>query len=114
MPLPKNNRLVFVIATLKQGGAERVMSELVNFCSKQNYDVHLITWALADDFYTISNNVTIHRLGFSHNNKLQKSFSVVVTVWRLRRLLVTLRPKAVTSFMIKSNIVSLLASLFLG
>ena len=41
----KNNRMnkekiFLVLATLKQGGAERVMSELANQWASEKYDVH--------------------------------------------------------------------------
>ena len=107
--------LFLIIPTLKQGGAERVISELSNnFCTQPNMRIHLILLAKADDFYSIDNRVTIHRLGFENKNIIGKLKSQILTFYRLRKLYKTYRPYIVLSFMDKYNVFSILAGRFLN
>ena len=103
-----------VIPTLKQGGAERVISELANQFVESNVEVHLILLAKAEDFYSVSPNITIHRLGFENKGKIQKIFSELQAFIKLRRLFKDYKPDAVLSFMDKYNIFTILASRFLN
>lgn len=103
-------KIALIIPTLRRGGAERVMSILANEFSLDNFEVHLITWAQGEDGYTINENVTQHRIGFFSKNKIHRLFSVLLTYARLRKKLKEIQPKVILSFMIKSNILSLIAS----
>lgn len=108
-------KIFLVIPTLKQGGAERVMSELANqFVQKEDLEVHLVLLAKSNDFYKVNANVKIHRLGFENKGKLNKVFSELKTFISLRNLLKTHKPDAVLSFMEKYNSFTILASAFLG
>jgi len=108
-------KLFLVIPTLKQGGAERVMSELANnLAQKETLNVHLVLLAKSEDFYEISNNVTVYRLGFENKGRINKVLSEVRTFKRLRKILKTHKPDAVLSFMEKYNSFTILASAFLG
>ena len=108
-------KIFLVIPTLKQGGAERVMSELANqFAQKDNLKVHLVLLAKSNDFYKVDDTVIIHRLGFENKSKLNKIFSELATFKNLRKLLKTHKPDAVLSFMEKYNSFTILAAAFLG
>lgn len=108
-------KIFLVIPTLKQGGAERVMSELANqFAYNDALEVHLVLLAKSNDFYNVDDDVIIHRLGFENKNKLKKIFSELSTFKNLRELLIAYRPDAVLSFMEKYNSFTILASAFLG
>ena len=107
-------RIFLIIPTLTSGGAERVMSELANELAIQKNDVYLVVLAESNDFYTINHNVKIHRLGFYNKGKIQKKAAEFRTLFKLRQLLKKEKPDAVLSFMEKYNIVTILASRFLG
>jgi len=108
-------KIFLIIPTLKQGGAERVMSELANqFAQKDNLKVHLVLLAKSNDFYKVDDTVIIHRLGFENKSKLNKIFSELATFKNLRKLLKTHKPDAVLSFMEKYNSFTILAAAFLG
>lgn len=108
-------KIFLVIPTLKQGGAERVMSELANqFAQKDNLKVHLVLLAKSNDFYKVDDTVIIHRLGFENKSKLNKIFSELATFKNLRKLLKTHKPDAVLSFMEKYNSFTILTAAFLG
>lgn len=104
-----------VIPTLKQGGAERVISEIANeLCNRSDIEVHLILLAKSDDFYKIDNRVVLHRLEFTNNGHVKKIIAELVIFLKLRYLLKKYEPKVVLSFMDKYNVFTILASSFLG
>lgn len=108
-------KVFLIIPTLRQGGAERVISELANYFSACDIDVHLIIIAQAEGFYAISENITVHNLGFiNKGNKSQKIFSEFNVFLKLRRLFKRHKPDATLSFMDKYNIFTILTSRFLG
>lgn len=107
-------RIFLIIPTLRQGGAERVMSEFANEFSNQNYEVHLVLLGNAEDFYKITTSVTIHRLGFVNRGRLRKLIDEIKIFCKLRTLLSDYRPDAVLSFMTKYNIFTILAGSFLN
>lgn len=106
-------KIFLIIPTLKQGGAERVSSELASHFSNKGVEVHLVLLAQADDFYKVANSVHIHRLGFVNHGKLKKIISELKVFFKLRHLLRQHKPDSILSFMDKFNIFTILASLFL-
>ncbi len=107
-------RIILVIPTMTHGGAERVMSELANIWAHENHTVHLVLLAKSKNFYEISDKVIVHNLGFVQNGKISKIISTIKTILKLRRLFKSLDSDFILSLMIKSNISTLLASLFLA
>lgn len=107
-------KLFIIIPTLKQGGAERVSSELASHFSNKGVEVHLVLLAQADNFYEVANSVHIHRLGFVNHGKLKKVISEIKVFFKLRSLLRQYKPDSVLSFMDKFNIFTILASFFLN
>lgn len=90
--------ILFVINSLAGGGAERVLSTILNASGDWGgrYDLQL---ALLDDearAYQIASHVTVHQLDCRHN--LGASI-----VW-LRRLVARLRPDATLSFLTRANV----------
>lgn len=115
----KNNRMnkekiFLVLATLKQGGAERVMSELANQWASEKYDVHLILLANSEHFYNLHENVTRITLGLNHSSFTQKIFAVINVIIKLRQLLKKERPDFVLCFGPKYNIMTIVAGRFLN
>ncbi len=111
-----SHKLFLIIPTLKQGGAERVMSELANSFVQNRCitEVHLVLLAKSDDFYEVDKKVIIHRLGFENTGRIEKILSEFKTLLRLRKLYKKHRPDAVLSFMEKYNAFTIIASSFLG
>jgi len=108
------NVIVLVIPTIQQGGAERVMSELANEFSKQNQEVHLVLLAQSNDFYFINPSVKIYHLGFINKGGIKKIEAETKTFLNLRKILKTIKPDVVLSFMDKYNVFTILASRFLS
>jgi glycosyltransferase involved in cell wall biosynthesis len=107
-------KIVLVISTLVQGGAERVMSELSNIWFEQGHDVHLVLFTNDKIFYYLEKKIKITRLNFTNNGRLSKVSNALRAMVKLRLLLKHSRPDFVLSFITQSNIATILSSLFLG
>lgn len=90
--------ILFVINSLAGGGAERVLSTILNASGDwaERYDLHL---ALLDDetrVYSIAPQVTVHQLDSRHK--------FGASVVQLRRLVARLHPAATLSFLTRANV----------
>ena len=98
-------KLLFVITSLENGGAERVCASLANYFSKEN-EVEILYFS-GEIFYEISPKVKLNK--FSRNSRIP----------RLPAKLLAIRKHAkdadcVISFMDSTNILSIIATAFLG
>lgn len=64
-------KILFVIAQLGNGGAERVIATLANHCARSGHDVSIITFRDADKAYPVSDEVKRIKLEFSGNKVLK-------------------------------------------
>jgi glycosyltransferase involved in cell wall biosynthesis len=106
-------KIILVIPTLTQGGAERVMSELMNIWSKKGHDVHLVLLSKSEKFYKPLSKVNVHELVFNYTNRLNKIYGELRVFFKLRKIIKSQKPTFVLSFMTKYNILTILATLFL-
>lgn len=98
-------KLLFVITSLENGGAERVCASLANYFSKEN-EVEILYFS-GEIFYEISPKVKLNK--FTRNSRIP----------RLAAKLLAIRKHAkdadcVISFMDSTNILSIIATTFLG
>ena len=98
-------KLLFVITSLENGGAERVCASLANYFSKEN-EVEILYFS-GEIFYEISPKVKLNK--FTRNSRIP----------RLAAKLLAIRGHAkdadcVISFMDSTNILSIIATAFLG
>ncbi len=110
-------RIGLVIPTLGPGGAEKVMSVMANYWAALGWEVILITLSEErDDWYELNPRVKrvglnllidSEHIGDALRNNLQR-------VTSLRRELRRLCPQVVISFIDKTNVLTLMASLGLG
>ena len=109
-----NKKIAFVIPSLKPGGMERVMSELVNYISQKNsIECYLISLSSLDEFYKIEEAVNFNKPDFEFDN--QKRFlSTLKTLFFLRNELKNIKPDSVLSFGETYNSFVLLSVLGLG
>jgi glycosyltransferase involved in cell wall biosynthesis len=106
-------KIILVIPTLIQGGAERVMSELMNRWSETGHDVHLVLLYKSKNFFIPHSNVNVHELAFNHTNKLNKAYGGLRTFIRLRKIIKHQKPAFVLSFITQYNALTILANVFL-
>ena len=98
-------KLLFVITSLENGGAERVCASLANYFSKEN-EVEILYFS-GEIFYEINSKVKLNK--FSRNSRIP----------RLPAKLLAIRKRAkdadcILSFMDSTNILSIIATAFLG
>ena len=98
-------KLLFVITSLENGGAERVCASLANYFSAE-HEVEILYFS-GEIFYEISPKVKLNK--FSRNSRIP----------RLAAKLLAIRKRAkdadcVISFMDSTNILSIIATAFLG
>jgi glycosyltransferase involved in cell wall biosynthesis len=106
-------KIILVIPTLKQGGAERVMSELANEFSNKKHEVHLCLLAGGEHFYTLNKNIKVYNFGFENKGFINKLFLEIKIFFKLRNLFKSIKPNFILSFMTKYNIFTIIASSFL-
>lgn len=103
-------KIVFVIGSLENGGAERVVSVLTNFLAEKN-EVHIVTTMEDKIDYEINDKVTYKYIMDDYENEqgIKKNF---FRIFALRNYFNTIKPDVIISFLWATNIVSILACMF--
>jgi len=101
-----------VIPSLKVGGMERVMIELMNNFAKRNQvEVHLIVYSSGNNHCKLLNTITVYQPAVEYTGKF-KLFYAIKTLLFLRKTMNSIKPDAVLSFGEMYNSFVLLACLF--
>lgn len=107
-------KIVFLINSLKLGGAEKVLQTVVNeLCN--DYEVHLITIE-RHFFYNLNSNIKVHSLS-SNGKKINKFLKILLIVKyavKLNRYLRFNDIKIVQSHLFRSNYINIVAKLLGG
>ncbi len=121
MPMSSNvdspgRSLVLVISSLGGGGAARQMSDMANYWAAKGRKVVLATWSgpAVIDFYPLDTRVSRVFLAEpteSAAGGISRIHVNLSRVLRLRRLLKSMEPHAVLSFMTESNSLTILAGI---
>jgi GalNAc-alpha-(1->4)-GalNAc-alpha-(1->3)-diNAcBac-PP-undecaprenol alpha-1,4-N-acetyl-D-galactosaminyltransferase len=95
----KKNKIVFLIAALIPGGTERVMAEIINYCSNYKDDeLHVILYGKpCEIFYPLPDNIMLHRHNFKYNDKQRFIYSLKVLLY-LRKEVKKIEPDTILSF----------------
>lgn len=96
-------KILFHISSLYGGGAERVMSYLINYFYDENYDVIVVICYEHDYEYEINNNIKKIVIGESN---------ILIQSRKLRKIIKKEQPDLCVSFMQGGNIRMVLANLF--
>lgn len=99
-------KIVFVIGSLENGGAERVVSVLTNFLAEKN-EVHIVTTMEDKIDYEINDKVTYKYIMDDYENEqgIKRNF---LRIFALRNYFNTIKPDVIISFLWATNIVSIL------
>ena len=111
-------RITFVVSSVRCGGAERILTAMVNYWAAEGKAITIVTFEneKIEPFYPLSNKVLLLPLNVLSNstdfiaglsNNLQRIFT-------LRRVLQSTRPDVIISFLIRTNVRVLLASIGLN
>lgn len=106
--------ILFIIPTLNSGGAERVVSILMNNFSKRNL-VTVVILGAEEPEYDLDDKIEVIRLNNKiFSNSIMKLFTLLNRIFLLRRVFKRKNPHKIFSFMESANIPSILASVLLG
>lgn len=103
--------IVFYIATLTRGGAERVMAGLANYFAGQDYRVLLLTLEEEEGLYPLSERIEKRVLSLPEGGS--RFGNVLKRILQVRRVLKETKADAMVAFIGKTNIRAILAGLFL-
>ena len=92
-------KIAFLIPSLQPGGMERVMSEIIEFCSrKPELQIHLILFGIKREiFYEIPPSLVIHKPNFEFDNT-KRSWHTLKTIYFIRKTIKKINPNTVLSF----------------
>lgn len=117
--IPEKRKICLILADLKAGGAERVITSLANHWTDKGADVTIITFAIPGDaapYFQLSERVKLKQLGMpSFGRRRLGSFLYQLRrISLLRRCLKEENPSVIISFLRRINILTLLATRGLG
>lgn len=110
-------KIVFLISSLRGGGAERVASTLCNHWANNGQQIVMITMDDAEnDFYQSNKAITRYSINAykSSNNILSKIWSNISRLLKIRQIIKQHQPDVVVSFMDVSNMIAILACIGTG
>jgi len=106
-------KIMLVINSLGRGGAERIMTALGNHWAETGHQITLVTFS-ADQQIIYRLNPAIQRVCLDFGGKSRSVVGALARnirgILRLRRYLRTERPVVVVSFMMRANVLILIAS----
>nr|MEC9417224.1 glycosyltransferase family 4 protein [Pseudomonadota bacterium] len=103
-------RVVFVLAGLGAGGAEKVVNLLAHHRLAAGDDVHVIALNATDATSYFSYDPRIQVEGLTRTGKNSRHFVTMQRVKDLRRRFARIRPDMVVSFLTKINVITVLAT----
>lgn len=117
---PPKDGIAFVISDLEVGGAQRVLSNLVNHLTKDNYPITLITLESSQtDYFKIDNRIRRIELGVRVIRAPSEGVYIAIKrnlqrVSALRNAIKASEASCTVSFLGRINILLIMATLFLG
>lgn len=105
-----SNKLCFIIYSLGNGGAERVLTTLANYFIDKN-EITIITFNDAKSFYKLDERIKIVSLNSNKDSKniFDAIKNNISTIIKLIKTIKKVNSDVVISFMTTSNILSILA-----
>ncbi len=101
-------KVIFVIGSLSNGGAERVISILANELSKLHYSVEVILLYKNEISYKMNEEIKIRFIDVSNDKKVMKVFK---RMYLLHKIFKNASNSTVISFLSQINIYSIIASI---
>lgn len=104
-------RLALVTSCLGGGGAERIVATMAAYWANAGHEVHVVALRADENgqAYIFPPTVQIHRMQLIVEHNPILDIRHFLRLWRLRRVLLSIRPTIVLSFIDKLNVAVLLA-----
>lgn len=102
-------KILFVIGTLSNGGAERVISVLAEQLSKKGYEVGITTVYNNDNDYIRNGDINIINIEHKFKNRFLRAIQIIA---ELRKIIKKEKPDIVISFVWQVNIYTILSNIF--
>ena len=99
-------KILFVIANIANGGAERVLSALSSEFAKEN-EIHIAVLEKNFELYKFDPNIKFHALKIYNGSKFVVKFKKII---ELRRLFKTIKPDLIISFIDWTNVACVVAN----
>lgn len=109
-------RLALVISSLSAGGAEKVVSTMANVWNREGHEINLVTLDDSEPFCQLDAGIQRWPLGSLSNSRsiFEGALRALQRIWKLRKTISRLSPDLVLSFIDKTNILTLFATISLG
>jgi glycosyltransferase involved in cell wall biosynthesis len=118
MPADRHDHIAIVLPGLRAGGSEHVVSTIANHWVSCGHQVTIVTFEAenAVPYYTFDSKIRIINLGLSSELTSAPNGARLALrrVWALRKTLKFIAPGVIVSFLRRTNIVALLATVGLG
>ena len=104
-------KILFVIATLDSGGAERVVTHLANYLSRR-HEITIATFWNEEPFYPLDQNIEYISLDIMRQTTgvVEKARYFIKRVQKLRTLFKERDPDVIISFLTETNIIATVAA----
>lgn len=114
-----SNSILFFISSLSTGGAEKVIAELANTYSKRGFKVTVLTYYdIVSKSNSLAAGINYICLPFPKSrfrrSPLQWVVERVIFIYRVRMYVHKISPDVILSFMLPSNIIMIISTLFMG
>ena len=109
--------ITFVITSLSEGGAQRVISMMANYWAQAAHQITILTFDDGNSpHYPISKTIQWHALNISSQSKswIDGLINNLKRIHVLRKFILQSEPDCVISFLYSTNILVLLATRFLS
>jgi GalNAc-alpha-(1->4)-GalNAc-alpha-(1->3)-diNAcBac-PP-undecaprenol alpha-1,4-N-acetyl-D-galactosaminyltransferase len=98
-------KILFVISSLKTGGAEHVLVMLANYLSQQSNEVIILKFSEQKPFFELNDKVKVLTI-----NKIQNKIPFISRVLNLKNHFKKINPDIIISFTTTINVYSIIAS----
>jgi len=101
-------KIALIISSLSSGGAERVLSLMVNYWAQNNHSITVITLDNAAPFFLLEDAIKLEQLSILKNSVsvINAIANNIARIKIIRKKLIEINPDIVISFMTETNIIS--------
>ncbi|MFH0069896.1 glycosyltransferase family 4 protein [Peribacillus sp. NPDC056705] len=104
-------RIVFLIGSMRRGGAERVISLLANNYAERGWEVDILTLLDDNNEYELNRSINVKLIGKQGGSRIRKLPSWINSI---RKHIIENKPDRIVSFIARINIITILSCIGLN